>query len=161
MKKFILASLILFIAGVGCKRVNPLCGCSPMQPPELMLAIKNAAGNDLLDNKTVDAFSQDKIKLFKKDANGNETQIAFYIRPPFAYGNDNFSYYSLYSIGFPYSSSGQGTFYLKLGDAPAYELNAQLNSSKNRLEKLLIDSKEAEKDNGAIAKYTTIFYLTK
>jgi len=161
MKKFILVSLILFITGVGCRKVNPLCGCSPLQSPELMLVIKNAAGEDLLDSKTSGYLSKDKIKLFKKDAKGIETQLTFYVRPPFSYGNDKFNFNSLYSFDFPYSSAGEGTFYLKTGDDPAYELKVKVNSNINGLDKLLIDNKEAEKDNGTIAKYVTIFYLTK
>ncbi len=162
MKKFTLVCFIIFIAGIGCTKVAPLCGCSPPTGAELMLVVKNSAGDDLLNSKTPGAFSKDKIQLFQKDANGNEIQVSFGIFPPSSSANDNFKFYTLYHTGFSSMlTSGQGTFYLKFADEPAHVLDLLLDKDKLKLDKLLIDNKEAEKQNGAAVGGRTVFYLTK
>ncbi len=161
MKKFILICCVIFIAGMGCTKVAPLCGCSPMQQPELMLVIKNADGADLLSDKSVGAYAKNNIQLFKKDASGNAVQLEFYIRPPFSYGNENFSFNSLYANGLSSIKQSGESIYLKLGNEPAYELKLQFNSTQPKIDKLFINNNEAEKDNSTVVKYVDIFYLTK
>jgi hypothetical protein len=159
MKKFILVILAIFIAGAACKK--PLCGCSPMQQPELMLVIKNAAGSDLLNDKNTGAYAKSNIQLFKKDASGNAVQLGFNIRPPFSYGNENFNFNTLFATGLSGIKQSGESIYLKLGNDPAYELKIQFSNTLPKLDKLFINNNEAEKDNGTVLKYMDIFYLTK
>jgi len=165
MKKFLFVCLIIFVAGVGCKKTNidggGLCGCSPIQQPELMLVIKNTAGADLLSDKTTGAYIKNDIQLFKRDANGNPVQLNFYIRPPFSYGNEKFAYYTLYSAGINAIKQSGESIYLKLGNEPAYELKLQFNATEPKINKLLINNSEAEKGTGEIVKYVDVFYLTR
>jgi hypothetical protein len=166
MKKFTIVCIILFIAGVGCKKTNidggGLCACSPKVEPELSLVIKNNAGDDLLNDKTAGAYSKDKIELFRKDGDGKIIPINFSIRPPFSYGDEKFNFNLLYTSGISYlQKPADNIIYLKLGEGKLYELNVQLNKGKYAIEKLLIDNKEAEKDKGNVAKYAAIFYLTE
>ncbi len=145
---------------MACKK--PACGCSPQTRPEMGLVIKNSAGEDLLDSKTAGYFPQDKIRLFKKEANGTETNLYFHVRQPMDFGTDKFEYYSLYSTFYSLIPSGQGTFYLKLGDAPAYELKVQADMTKLSITKLLINDVEATKENGILAsRGFDMFYFTK
>jgi hypothetical protein len=166
MKKFITALLVLFVINVGCKKENVggggLCGCSPMVQPPLNLVIKDSTGTDLLSDKTPGAYSKDQIKLFKKDASGNEVPVAFNIRPPFSYGDEKFNYNILSSAAGEFLRQSAGNIvYLKLGGGKTYELSLQTNDGRYDLEKLLIDKKQAEKDTGKVASYASIFYLTK
>lgn len=158
MKKFILAWLILFVAGASCKK--PLCACSPAMGPELSLAVKNSAGDDLLNSNTTGYFAPDKIRVYKKDSNGNETPVYVTVAPAVVFGND-FKYNTIHAYAFgDLLKSGKGNVFLKLGDETPYELNIQLDSNQ-KIYKLLINDQEAEKDNGMVAKYANIFYLTK
>jgi hypothetical protein len=159
MKKFILVFLAIFIAGAACKK--PLCGCSPIQQPELVLVIKSAAGSDLLNDKNLGAYAKNNIQLFKKDASGNAMQLDFYIRPPFSYGNENFSFNTLYANGLSAIKQSGESIYLKLGSEPACELKLQFNNTLPKIDKLFINDNEAEKDAGTVVKYVDIFYLTK
>jgi len=167
MKKFLIVCFVIFVASVGCKKENigggGACGCSPVVGPQLMLVVKNSAGEDLLNSNTAGSFSKDNIKLFSKDANGKETQLYFNVRPPFNYTpTESFTSNTLYSVGFSQLwAANKGTIYLKLGDAPAYELNVEIDNNKSKVEKVVINNKEAEKDKGAVAKYANIFYLVK
>lgn len=165
MKKFLIVCLIIFVAGVGCKKTNiggsGLCGCSPIEQPVLMLVVKNAAGVDLLSDKNTGAYTKNDIQLFKKDANGNPVQINFIISPPFTYYNDKFGFNTLYSAGINTIKQSGESIYLKLGNEPAYELKLQFSATKPLVDKLFINNNEAEKDNGPWASYLSVFYLTK
>lgn len=163
MKKFLFVCAVLFIGSVGCKKMNidgnGLCACSPISQPELTLVIKNAAGDDLLNDKTSGAYTKEKIELYTKDEAGKVIPISFSIRQPFNYGDEKFNFYQLNSgIGFIQKKSS--TVYLKLGDSKVYELNIELNEGSYLLNKLLIDQKEAQKDLGTVLKYKSIFYFT-
>ena len=165
MKKFLIACLVIFLAGVGCKKTNidgsRLCGCSPIQQPELMLVVKTTAGDDLLNSKNTGAYTKNSIQLFKKDANGNPVQLSFAIRPPFTYYNDKFGYSTLYSAAINTVKQSGESVYLKFGDEPAYELNLQFSANKPLLDKLFINNNEAERDKGPWESYLSVFYLTK
>lgn len=167
MKKFVLVCIVLFIANIGCKKSNigggGLCACSPIiVGPELYLVIKNNAGEDLLNTKTTGAYTKDKIELYRKDETGKVLPIAFFIRLPFDYGNEKFAFNQLYVGGVGNTQkSPDNTLFLKLGDNKLYQLNLTLNQGLYKVEKVLIDNKEAEKDNGTVAKYLPIFYLTE
>ncbi|MGY3212979.1 hypothetical protein [Mucilaginibacter sp. HD30] len=165
MKKFLFVCFVIFVAGVGCKKTNigggRLCGCSPIQQPELMLVIKNAAGVDLLSDKNIGYYAKNNIQVFKKDANGNAVQLDFYIRPTFSYGNENFRFNTLFVNGLSTIRQSGESIFLKLGSDPAYELKLQFNGTQPKIDKLLINNNEAEKDNGTVAQYANIFYLTK
>jgi hypothetical protein len=166
MKKFLFICVILFIANVGCKKMNidggGLCGCSPTAGPTFQLVIKNSLGEDLLNSKTSGAYSIDKIELYRKDGNGKVIPLNFSIRPPFSYGNEKFSANSLYSsdIAYLYQASDKSIF-LKLGGSKLYELILHLNQQSGKVEKLFIDQKEGEKATGTIENYATIYYLTE
>jgi len=161
MKRFLIALTVLFIVNVGCKKENigggGLCACSPVVGPELNLTIKTSAGADLLSSQTIGAYTKDKISMFRKDADGKEIVVGFDIRPPFDYGNSKFTFNSLHVYLYG-TTTVDNTLYLKLG-SKVYTLNIQVATYK--LDKLLIDSKEAEKDKTTLANYVTMFYLTE
>ena len=162
MKKFLIALTVLFIVNVGCKKEDigggRLCGCSPVVGPELNLVVKSGAGDDLLNNQTIGAYAKDKISVFRKDAAGKEIIVNFDIRPPFDYGNSKFTFNSLH-VYLSGITATDNTLYLKLGTGKVYTLNIQV--ATNKLDKLLIDSKEAEKDKTALANYMSMYYLTE
>lgn len=166
MKKFVLVCIVLFIANIGCKKSNigggGLCACSPIVGPQLLLVIKNTVGEDLLNDKTTGAYTKDKIALYRKDVEGKDIPVNFFIKPPFDYGNEKFSFNQLHAdnIGFVQKTTDK-TLYLKLGDSKIYQLNIELNQNSYSVEKVFINNKEAEKDKGNVAKVTTIFYLTE
>lgn len=167
MKKFMIACLILFIANVGCKKMNVdgggLCGCSPVAAPSLNLAVTNAAGDDLLSDKTTGAYAKDKIQIYRKDAAGKMTAVYFDIRPPFSYGDEKFKYNTLYISGIQYNQDTKtDVIYLKLGDDQPLELSMQLKpEGQLSVQQLLIDQKEALKEAGNITKFVSVFYLKK
>lgn len=166
MKKILLVCVVLFITSVACKKENigggGLCACSPITGPELNLVIKNNAGDDLLSDKTVGYYSKDKIQLFRKDENGKVIPIDFAIRPPFSYGDEKFMYNSLFAAANIFlKKDNNNIIYLKLGEGKIYELKLSFNQQKYDVDKLLIDNKEAEKAQGNVVKYVTIFYLTE
>ncbi|WP_442588255.1 hypothetical protein ACSBL2_19635 [Pedobacter sp. AW31-3R] len=166
MKKFIFICAILFIAGVGCKKMNidggALCGCSPISNgPDFKLVIKNEAGEDLLNEKTTGAYTKDKITFFRKDESGKKVPINFAIRPSFSYGDEKFDDYQLYTNDvFHFLKKDNKVAYLKLGDGKEYELSLELEEGKYTVSKLFIDQIEAEKATGNITNYAQIFYLT-
>jgi hypothetical protein len=165
MKKFLFVCAILFIANLGCKKNNigggGLCACSPITEPELKLVIKSSTGADLLNDKIAGAYSKDEIKVFQKSADGTETPVNFSIRPPFSYGEEKFNFNSLF-VGLNFLRNSKDTkILLKLGDSKPYELSFALNEGMYDINKLLIDDKEAESDNGTVSKYLRIFYLTE
>jgi len=160
MKKIVLICVIIF-AGVGCTKVAPLCGCSPIQLPELMLVVKNAAGTDLLSDKNMGAYAKNDIHLYRKDASGNAVPLTFYIRPPFTYGNETFNFSTLYTSDVSVVKQSGESIYLKLGNDPAYDLKLQFSATMPQIDKLFINNGEAEKDNGTLSKYVRVFYLTK
>ena len=162
MKKFLIVCMILFTAGVGCKKMDygggDLCACSPIEAPGLNLVIKNSAGDDLLSEKTVGAYTKDNIQLFRKDVNGKVIPINFSIRPPSTFGEQKFNFNFLYA---PELNSLQTqtdkTVYLKLGGGEPYEL--LLDLSKPGEGSLFINKKAAEREKGAVSLYLPIFYL--
>lgn len=155
-----MACLILFVANVGCKKMNVggdrLCGCSPVRLPELNLVIKNSADADLLSDKVATAYTKDQIQLFRKDVEGKDVPVNFNIRAPFEYDNKQFKFHSL-AASLHFLNGKDETFSLKLG-TKLHELKINLNEGKYALAKLMIDGKEAPKD-AELAKYVPIFYL--
>ena len=167
MKKFMLVCAILFIANVGCKKMNVdgggLCGCSPVESPEFNLAIRNIAGDDLLSNSSSGAYNKSNIQLYRKDAEGKAVPIVFSIRQPFSYGDEKFKYNLLSTSDLRFNPETQkDVIYLKLGDEPPYELTMQLKpNGRYSVQQLLIDQKEAEKGEGNLAKFVSVYYLNK
>lgn len=167
MKKFIIALTLVFAVIFGCKKIDEsngggLCACSPMQTAYLNLVIKNAAGDDLLNSTTSGSFAQNQIQLYTKDANGTMKQISFSIRPPFSYGADKFNYYQLMSQEVAIlAKSIDNSYYLKLGNQAPYEVNLQVSSTLNKVEKVWVDKKEASKETGKVATDfgLVIYYL--
>jgi len=169
MKKFIIALSVVFVIIIGCKKIDEgngggLCACSPVvQPFYLNLVIKNTAGADLLNTNLATSFKQSDIQLYAKDASGVIKQISFNIAIPIVYGNEKLDYYRLVSQELAIlAKSIDHTFYLKLGNQTPYEINLQTNSSLQKIEKLLIDKKEAPKETGKISTDLglSLFYLT-
>jgi len=161
MKKFLIVCVLLFIAGVGCKKLDidgggGLCACSPISGPAFHLVIKNTAGEDLLNENTTGAYSKGKIEFFRKDEAGKVIPLGFSIRPPFTYGEHKVDFNVFYASDLNFLQAVPSpALYLKLGEK-LYELNLQLKIGE---EKLLIDKKEAEKD--AFPNYLPIFYLVE
>ncbi|WP_449437399.1 hypothetical protein [Pedobacter steynii] len=113
-----------------------------------------------MSDKIAGAYSKDDIKVFQKTADGKETPVKFSIRPPFSYGDEKFNFNSLL-IGLDFLANASGSkILLKLGDSKVYELSFVLNEGRYDINKLLIDSKEAEKGQGDVAKYARIYYVT-
>jgi hypothetical protein len=165
IKKFMIVCIILFIAGVGCKKANidggGLCGCSFAVSPDFHLVIKNQAGEDLLSETKTGAYTKSNIELFRKDDEGRSIPVNFSIRPPFSYGNEKFKYYQLYAMTLTFlQKTGTGVLYLKL-DKKIYELSLELNQGKYQVERMLIDKKAAEKELGTMANFASVFYLVE
>lgn len=157
MKKFLMVLAAVFIANFGCKKITDTggaCACSPTQYPYLSLVIKNAAELDLLDTKNTGAFAKDKIQLYYKDSNGNSKPINFFIRQPFSYGSDQFKFSQLHSDEIVLLSNKQvDTLFLKLGENTPHVLKLQVNTTTYKIEKMLVDGKEAPVETGKITTY--------
>ncbi|CAM4355349.1 hypothetical protein SAMN06265348_11311 [Pedobacter westerhofensis] len=167
MKKFLVVCAVLFIVNMGCKKMNAdgggLCGCSPIEGPELDLVIRNAAGDDLLSDKTSGAYTKDNIQVYRKDENGKIIPIIFAVRPQFSYGDEKFKYNFLYISAIRYNQDTQtDVIYLKLADHQPVELTLKLKlQGRFSVQQLLADQKEVEKDNGTVAKFSAIYYLNR
>lgn len=167
MKKFLLVLAVLFVANLGCKKMDEdngggICACSPVRTgPDLALVIKNSSGTDLLDPGQSGAYTANQIKVFYKDNNGADKQVNIGIRPTFTYGAEKFNYYTLLLSEAAALARQNITFYLKLGDAAPYELLVELDSTKSKIEKLKIDQQDMPMDNGSVKQYINIFYFTK
>lgn len=163
MKKTLFALVILFIANIACKKITNdgnTCACSPMRGPELYLSVKSSAGVDLLNSKNTGAYTKDQIQFYQKDVTGKVTQLTFFIREPFSYGDNKFSNYSLYAPVSFLQSISDNIVYLKLNQKE-YKLNIQLAQTKADVDQLKIDDKTATKDTGNLSKYLNMFYLTE
>jgi hypothetical protein len=165
MKKFLIALVLILTVGISCKKERGLCACSPIKPPLLNLVIKNAGGDDLLNETNTGSFTKNQIKLYYKDSNGLDKDIRFDIRGPFTYGTNNtkFNYNQLFSDEIvTLANLGYVVFYLKLGNNTPYELKLVIDQDK-MVDKLQIDNTEALKE-ASIMKYYfsgTVFYLVK
>jgi len=166
MKKFLIALAVIIIANFGCKKEEigekGPCACSPMTYPYLSLVIKNAGGEDLLNSKTSGYFAPSQVKLYLVEANGTIKNIDFGVRPPFTYGSSLFTFHQLYSQRIvTLTASTAGIFYLKLGDHQPYKLSLKLNAPMQKIDKLLINDKEAVVETGTLQNYSdgNIFYL--
>jgi hypothetical protein len=167
MKKFLIALTLIIVANLGCKKEEigerGPCACSPINYPYLSLVVKNAIGEDLLNSKTSGSFSTSQIKLYLVEANGATKSIDFGIRSPFSYGSNQFTFYQLYSeqIVALTASSTTGVFYLKFADLPPYKLSLKIGTTIPKVEKLLINDKEAIVEAGPLQNYigANIFYL--
>ncbi|MEJ5996192.1 hypothetical protein WG904_17315 [Pedobacter sp. Du54] len=167
MKKTIIILLALFTVNLACKKEDigggGLCACSYISYMGLNLSIKDAANQDLLNPATSNSFTANQIQLYKKAANGDKIAISFTIRPPFNYQNGKFEYFQIFSdeIG-RITNSIHDTYYLKLGDHEPYVLNLGINTTNKKTDRLLIDSKEAQKENNLPSEYPfNIFYLIR
>ncbi len=167
MKKFLAICILLFIVNISCKKMDlgggGLCACSPIAGPELFLMIRNTAGEDLLDPKTIGAYSKGEIQLFRKDENGKEIPVNFSIRPSFIFGEQKaqFNFNQLYVQEFNFSQNQTTkSLYLKLGKKVLYELDIQFRKSSIEIETLLINKIDAERDK-RIAPAAPFFYLTQ
>lgn len=163
MKKFLIALAVVLTGAFACKKVvdnGGLCACSPITGPEMLLVVKSTANADLLNSQTAGAYTKEQIQLYRKDAQGAAIAMPFYLRQPFTYGNDTFTFNSLYIPLSAFKGSPETPFYLKLGDKE-YKMTLQLKQDKFGVDKLFIDDKEAEKATGTLATYTSVFYLTE
>jgi hypothetical protein len=166
MRKFLIALALIIVAHLGCKKEEigekGPCACSPIIYPYLSLVVKGSAGEDLLNSKTTGSFSTGQIKLYRVESNGSTKNVDFAIRPPFSYGSNQFTYHQLYSqqiIALMASSSD--AFYLKLADSAPYKLSLKLSTTTGKIEKLMINDKEAAVEAGDLQSYSSgnIFYL--
>lgn len=165
MKKIAIVTVLLFIANFGCKKMNVdgggLCGCSPVTVPELYLVLKNNAGADLLDEKTLGAYSKDQIELYTLDDAGKKVPVQFSIRAAFSYGKETFPYKQLHSADILYLQKMKNNkLYLVLGKSKTFELQIQLKTGFYELESVTINGTSAEKDKSSLGTYISLFYLT-
>jgi hypothetical protein len=166
MKKFLIALTLIIVANLGCKKEEigekGPCACSPVTYPYLSLVVKGSAGQDLLNSKTAGSFSTGQIKLYTIESNGSTKNIDFGIRPPFSYGSNQFTYHQLYSQQIiALMASTTGAFYLKLGEREPYKLSLKMSTTAGKIEKLMINDKEAGLETGELQTYSAgnIFYL--
>ena len=167
MKKFLIALTLIIVANLGCKKEEigekGPCACSPIMYPYLSLVVKSSTGEDLLNSKTTGSFSTGQIKLYTIESNGSTKNIDFGIRPPFSYGSNQFTFHQLYSqqIVALMASAPTSVFYLKLGDLAPHKLSLKISTTTPKVEKLLINDKEAAVETGTLQGYAdgNIFYL--
>jgi hypothetical protein len=165
MKKFLLVLAILFIAHLGCKKIDKedrLCACSPISQPMFTLVIKKS-GVDLLNSTINGSFAKNQIQLYTIDESGKSKAIVFMIRSPFVVDTEKLDYYQLVSYELlTLAISDTKSFYLKLGDEAPVELNFVQNTTTRRL-KLLIDKKEAVRESREIVNSVggNVFYYDK
>lgn len=163
MKKIILAFLVVFVANLGCKKLDEgdrLCGCSPVTEPPLTLVIKGANGVDILNPASANAFSSNDIKLYYLETNVQK-QLTFYIRPNFTVDNNKFDYYQLNSSDIVrLATSSTKDFYLKLGQREPLKINIEKIKDSFKFTKLTVDGVEKLPETGAVSKYLpNIYYL--
>lgn len=168
MKKFLLALFIVFVANLGCKKLDKggmPCACSPMAQPPLILVIKATNGDDLLNPATNGHFTADNIKVYH-EAGGKEMQMAFRLAKPFSYGNastEKFEYYQIQSaLVSMYPETAQPSFYLKLGNGTPLLLKPTMDKdTKYKVAKLLVNDVEATPETGAAKNILpNVFYIT-
>lgn len=164
MKKFLIVILAIFLANLGCKKIddgNRLCACSPVEEPALVLVIKNSEGVDLLNPINSGYFSNNQVQLYQRNENGSLKQITFYIRPPFSYGNEKFNYYSLGSSEIiRLTNSINQDSYLKLGNNKPIKINIERAENSFSLGKLLINGVEKGAETSAVSNYVrNIYYI--
>lgn len=164
MKKIILAFLVIFVANLGCKKLDDgdkPCACSPVMEPPLTLIIKGANDVDMLNPNSANAFSSNDIKLYYLDTNGTQRQLTFYIKPNFTVDNNKFDFYQLHSSEIVrLATSLTKDFYLKLGQNEPFKINIEKNKDSFKLAKLTVNGVEKLPETGAISKYIpNIYYL--
>ena len=165
MKKFLLALVIVFLANLGCKKLDKsdggLCACSPVYEPTLVLVVKNAAGADMLNPATTGHFENNNIQLYYVEG-GTQKKLNFYVRIPFSYGNDKFNYYQLHSSDIiRQSATNNKEIYLKLGSNEPMKVSLELATDpKFEIKKLLLGNKEATAEQGSVKSYVqNMFYF--
>lgn len=164
MKKFLLVLFVVFLANLGCKKLDKtdgLCACSPTYEPTLVLVIKNAAGADVLNPATTGHFTNSNIQLYYLERS-TQKKLNFYVRTPFTYGNDKFNFYQLHSSDiFKQFATGNKDTYLKLGDNQPMKVKLEIAAdTKYQVVKLLVDDKEAAAEQGAVKSYVqNMFYI--
>ncbi len=164
MKKFLIVVLAVFLANLGCKKMDPgnrLCACSPVEEPTLVLVIKNSEGTDMLNPVNSGHFNNNQVQLYQQNENGSLKQITFYIRPPFSYGNEKFNYYHLGSSEIiRLSNSINQDFYLKLGNNEPIKINIEKVENNFSLDKLLVNGQEKNAETGTVSNYIrNIYYI--
>ncbi|SOD19000.1 hypothetical protein [Pedobacter xixiisoli] len=165
MKKFLAVLVIVFLANLGCKKLDDkqgVCACSPIYEPTVVLVVKNAAGTDMLNPATAGYFANNNIQLYYLEGS-TQKKLNFYVRPSFSYGNEKFNYYQLNSSDIiRQSSTSNKDIYFKLGEDEPMKLNLELVADKKyQVAKLLVDGKEAVAEKGNVTSYLqNIFYVS-
>lgn len=165
MKKFLAVLTIVFLANLGCKKLDVndgLCACSPVVEPTIVLVVKNAAGADMLNPATNGYFTNSNIQLYYQENGGSLKQVTFYVRPSFTYGSDKFNDYQLHTTEIlKHIAANNRSFYLKLGSNNPLKLDFELQTNeKYKVVKLLVNDVEAQAETGAVATYVpNIFYV--
>ncbi|RZL40836.1 MAG: hypothetical protein EOO93_30675 [Pedobacter sp.] len=165
MKKFLAVLIIVFLANLGCKKLDDndkVCACSPISEPTVVLVVKNATSADMLNPTTTGYFANNNIQLYYLEG-GSQKKLNFYVRPTFSYGSDKFNYYQLHSSDIIRQSlTDNKELYLKLGSNEPMKLALELGVDKKyQVAKLLVDNKEAVAEKGNVSSYVpNIFYIT-
>ena len=164
MKKFLIVMLVVFVANLGCKKLDKgdgLCACSPTVEPTLVLVVQNGQADDLLSPATDGYFSNQNIQLYYIES-GTQKKLDFYVHSSFTYGNEKFKYYQLHSSALIRQSlTTNKDIYLKLGGNEQLKLNLEFSTDKRfEVAKLLVNGKEAVSEQGAVKSYLqNIFYI--
>jgi len=168
MKKILFVLFVVFVANLGCKKMDTgggLCACSPVQTPPILLVIKGANGVDMLNPATNGSFASSNIKLYYQNGT-TEQQIEFNINQPFAVGNSTTEKVEFYQLRSSYlldllSSKNPPNIYIKLGNGTPRQLKATMVSGqKYKVDKLLVNDVEATGETGAVKNIVpNIFYF--
>ncbi len=168
MKKILFVLFVVFVANLGCKKMDTgggLCACSPITTPPVLLVVKGTNGADMLNPATNGFFATANIKLYYQNG-AREQQIEFSISQPFSIGNSTTEKVEFYQLRSSYlldllSSKNPPSIYLKLGNGTPRQLKATMVSGqKYKVDKLLVDDVEATAEAGSIKNIVpNIFYF--
>ncbi len=157
MKKFILASLaFLVISGFSCGRI---CGCDiPVDPlASISLVLKNASGDDLLEETTTGSYLKTDIQLYRMEANGTIVNIPFDLYKPDVFKKGQVPFKRIYSPELArYLRTEKNVAFLRLKNDVPLQLEAYFNY-KNITINFLIDHRGQLVD----PEDKTLFYYIK
>ncbi len=121
--------------------------------------VKNAAGDDLLNPKTIDSYKTDEIKLYNQKADGTKKAISFTINQPKVGGSYKLDYFQLNSIKILPSYGNRDITYLQFRDETPCLV--EISSSGNNLIELSINQEKIEQDEKLKEYINALFYFTK
>jgi hypothetical protein len=162
MKNFFFLLIVISNIHLSCK-----CGCElvPVSAKtccdvsSFNLVVKNAAGEDLLNPKTIGSYKTDEIKLYNQKADGTRKTISFTINQPKIGQNYKLDYFQLNSIKILPSYGNRDVTYLQFRDETPCMV--EISSSGNYLIELSINREKIERDEKLKEYINALFYFTK